>query len=148
MDILEKRYLPFDPFILAHNVRQVYYVSYPSSRKDKKGWCVAIKTKPRGCIESIDMEDDVLYQIDEMAHVNEVIKVEGISEFQHSLVDVEEVEGNFEEEDEEDNEEEFEDSEMRTLKMFILKRIVKMGNLNEMIQKKTMKTMNLMMIEL
>ena len=112
---MEKRYLPFDPFILAHNVRQVYYVPYPSSRKDKKGWCVAIKTKPRGHIESLDMEDDVPYQIDEMTHVNEVIEVEGILGFQHSQVDVEQVEEDneeeFEEDNEEGNEEEFEDSE-------------------------------------
>jgi len=112
---MEKRYLPFDPFILAHNVRQVYYVPYPSSRKDKKGWCVAIKTKPRGRIESLDMEDDLPYQIDEMTHVNEVIEVEGILGFQHSQVDVEQVEEDneeeFEEENEEGNEEEFEDSE-------------------------------------
>jgi len=77
----------------------------------KKGWCVAIKTKPRGRIESLD----VPYQIDEMAHVNEVIEVEGISGFQHSQVDVEQVkednEEEFEEENEEGNEEKFEDSE-------------------------------------
>jgi len=79
---IEKRYLPLDPFNLAHNVRQVYYVPYLSSRKNKKGWCVAIKTKPRSHIESLDMEDDVPYQIDEMAHVNEVIEV-SISGFQH-----------------------------------------------------------------
>jgi len=59
-----KGILPFDPFILAHNVRQVYYAPCPTSRKEKKSWCVAIKTKRRGRIESLDMGDDVPYQID------------------------------------------------------------------------------------
>jgi len=94
---MDKRYLPFDPFILASNVRQVYYVSYPTSRKDKQGWCVAIKTKPRGRIEAHDIEDDIPYQIDEISRVNEVIEVERVLGFQHSQVDVEEVD----EEDEE-----------------------------------------------
>ena len=40
---MEKRYLPFGPFILAHNVRQVYYVPYPSSRKDKKVGVLQLK---------------------------------------------------------------------------------------------------------
>jgi len=53
---MDKRYLPFDPFILASNVTQVYYVPCPASRKDKQGWCVAINTRPRGCIEAIDTE--------------------------------------------------------------------------------------------
>ena len=43
---IEKRYLLFDQFILARNVRQVYYVPYLTSRKDKQGWCVVIKIKP------------------------------------------------------------------------------------------------------
>jgi len=107
---MDKRYLPFDPFILASNVRQVYYVPYPTSRKDKQGWCVAIKTKPRGRIKAIDMEDDVPYQIDEVSHLNEVIEVEGISGFQHSqvgLVEVDELDQEFEGNDlEDDNEEE------------------------------------------
>ena len=56
---------------------------------------------------------------------------------------------NFQEEDnEEEDEEEFEDSETGTLKMVTLKRIMKTGNLIEMIQKKTMKMMDLIMIEL
>ena len=43
---MDRRYVPFDPFIIAHNVRQVYYVPYPTSRRDKRGWCVAIKRSP------------------------------------------------------------------------------------------------------
>ena len=49
---MDKRYTLFDPFIIAHNERKVYYVSYPTIRRDKRGWCVAIKTKPRGYMKS------------------------------------------------------------------------------------------------
>jgi len=76
---MDKRYVPFDLFIIAHNVRQVYYVPYPTSRRDKRDWCVSIKTKPRGSIDSDDVEVEVPYQVDEMSHVNEVIEVERVS---------------------------------------------------------------------
>jgi len=64
---MDRKYVPFDPFIIAHNVRQVYYVPYPTSRRDKHGWCVAIKTKPRGSIDYDDVEVEVPYQVDEMS---------------------------------------------------------------------------------
>ena len=79
---MDKRYNLFDPFISSHNVRQVYYVSYPAIRRDKRGWCVAIKTKSRGYIEIDNVQDDVPYQVEEMSHVNEVVEVESISRLQ------------------------------------------------------------------
>ena len=88
---MDKSYNLFDPFISAHNVRQVYYVPYPTIRRDKRGWCVAIKMKPRGYIESDHVQDDVPYQVEEMSHVNEVIEVESISELQDLRGGVEEV---------------------------------------------------------
>ena len=88
---MDKRYNLFDPFISAHNVRQVYYVPYPATRRDKRGWCVAIKMKPRGYIESDHVQDDVPYQVEEMSHVNEVIEVESISGLQDLRGGVEEV---------------------------------------------------------
>jgi hypothetical protein len=48
---IDSRYNKFDPFILASKCCQVYYVPYPSHHRRKKGWCSAIKTKPRGQIE-------------------------------------------------------------------------------------------------
>ena len=39
---MDKIYNPFDPFTNAHNVRPVYYVPYPTTRRDKRGWCVAV----------------------------------------------------------------------------------------------------------
>ena len=118
---MSSRYRPFDPFILASNVRQVYYVPYPAFRNiDKRGWCVAIQTKPRGRIESNDVEDDIPFQVDEMTHGNEIIEVEGVSVLQDFDGDDEELEGQIQEHEEEgeeqdeeqdDDEEEFEDDE-------------------------------------
>ncbi|WVZ21047.1 hypothetical protein V8G54_008369 [Vigna mungo] len=127
---MDKRYVLFDPFIIAHNVQQVYYVPYPTSRTDKQGWCVAIKTKPRGRIDSNDVETDVSYQVEEMSHVNDVIEVEevvrlqdievgleqvdpnNISSFQGEMDEdtIDEEEYNEEGEGEDDNEEEFQSS--------------------------------------
>jgi len=75
---IDRSYNLFDPFISAHNVRQVCYVPYPTTRRDKCGWCVAIKTKPRDYIESNHVQDDVPYQVEEMSHVNEVINLKVI----------------------------------------------------------------------
>ena len=101
--------MSFDPFIIAYNVRQVYYVPYPTSRRDKRPWRVAIKTKPKGCIDSNDVEVEVPYQVDEMSHVNEVIEVEHVSRLRYLEAELEEVDINnvssFEDEiDEETNE--------------------------------------------
>jgi len=94
-DIMEIRtdrsYNLFEPFISEHNVRQVYYVPYPETRRDKNGWCVAIKTKPRGYIESDHVQDDVPYQFEEISHANKVIEVESISGLQDLRDGVEEV---------------------------------------------------------
>jgi len=88
---MDKRYNLFDPFISAHNVRQVHYVSYLAIRRDKHGWCVAIKTRPNGYIESDNVQENVSYQVEEMSHVNEVIEVENISGLQDLTGGVEEV---------------------------------------------------------
>ena len=44
-----KRYEKFDPFIIAQNVRHVYYLPYPG--RCKSYWRVVIKCKPRGRVE-------------------------------------------------------------------------------------------------
>ena len=70
---ISSRYQPFDPFILANNVRQVYYVPYPAFCIDKRGWCVVIQTKPWCRIDSNEVEEDIAYQVDQMSHANEII---------------------------------------------------------------------------
>ena len=115
---MDKRYNLVDAFIIAHNVRQVHYVSYPVIRRDKHGWCVAIKMKLRGCIESNNLEDDLPYQVEEMSHINKFIELQSISWLQDLGGGVEEVnpanllpnEGesnNFEEDNEVELEDEF-----------------------------------------
>jgi len=110
---MSKRYRPFDPFILANNVRQVYYVPFPAFRSiDKSGWCVAIQAKPRGCIESNDLEEDIPYQVDEMSHAHEIIEVESVSTLHDFDGAPEELEGEIQEEDgEEEEDEEDEDDQ-------------------------------------
>ena len=77
---MRNRYRPFDPFTLPTNVKQVYYVPYPPFRNiDKRGWTVAIQTKPRGCTNSNEVEEDVPYQLDQMSQPQEIIEVEGIT---------------------------------------------------------------------
>lgn len=78
---MDRRYNAFDPFILASKVTQVYYVPYPSHHRRKQGWCAAIKTKPRGQIETDDIipNIEVAYQDNEMSHVPEVIEVDPVT---------------------------------------------------------------------
>ena len=92
---MDKNYNLFDPFIGAHNVRQVYYVPYLTTKKDKHDWCVVIKTKIRGYIEFDHVQDDVPYQVEKMSHVNEVIEVESISGLHDLRGGVKEVESAY-----------------------------------------------------
>ncbi|CAK8575980.1 unnamed protein product [Lathyrus sativus] len=75
MDI---RYKEYDPFIMSHIIKQVYYVPYPSTQPRKCGWCVIIKTKPFGHIETDDLMEDDSYQDNEISQINDVVEVEQI----------------------------------------------------------------------
>jgi len=57
-----KRYGRYDPFILAQNARQVYYLQYPG--RARSNWRVVVKTKPRGLVET--QEEDVPFQHQEV----------------------------------------------------------------------------------
>ncbi|KAI5421420.1 hypothetical protein KIW84_045016 [Lathyrus oleraceus] len=76
---MDKRYRPYDPFILAQNARQVYYVPYPEMCRDMRGWCAAITTKPRGRVEIDNIEDEVPYQSDGMLPALPNVEIEAIS---------------------------------------------------------------------
>ncbi|WJX83272.1 hypothetical protein P8452_65944 [Trifolium repens] len=105
---MNRRYQPFDPFAIAHNVRQVYYAPYPSTQTDKRGWCAAITTKPRGRIEKDGEEEEAEpYQLDEMGNVNQVIEVESFDRLWVGAGEAEEVpeNGDVEEEDDDNVEE-------------------------------------------
>ncbi|KAK2451521.1 hypothetical protein QL285_010569 [Trifolium repens] len=113
---MNRRYQPFDPFAIAHNVIQVYYVPYPSTQTDKRGWCAAITTKPMGQIEKDGIEEVEPYQLDEMANnVHEVIEVEPFTALSVGAEEAEEVPdgGDVEEEYEDDHvEDERQDDEV------------------------------------
>ena len=84
---MDRRYKEYDPFIMSHIVRQVYYVPYPSIVPRKRGWCVVIKTKPLGHIETGDLVEDVAYQVDEVEQINDVIAVEQIISLSDAMVE-------------------------------------------------------------
>jgi hypothetical protein len=84
---IDRRYNSFDPFILASKCSQVYYVPYPSHHRAKRGWCSAIKTKPRGQIEKEVPDIEVPYQDDEMSHVPNVIEIDPVTNLVDKDVD-------------------------------------------------------------
>ncbi|KAI5443990.1 hypothetical protein KIW84_012571 [Lathyrus oleraceus] len=64
-----------------------YYVPYPSIVPRKRGWCVVIKTKPFGHIETDNLVEDVAYQVDEVEQINDVISVEQITSLSDTMVE-------------------------------------------------------------
>lgn len=75
---MNKWFHQYDSFILAQEVKQVYYVPYPDMCRNVHGWCVAITTKPRGCVEIDNTEDEMSYQSDEMSPVMPITELEQI----------------------------------------------------------------------
>ena len=73
---LSGRYGPYDPFILPHKVKQVYYVTYPNICKNLRGWCVPIKTKPRAHVQVDNINDELSYQAEETSNVLPVTRIE------------------------------------------------------------------------
>ncbi|XP_059311461.1 uncharacterized protein LOC132063034 [Lycium ferocissimum] len=110
------RYAGYDPFLIAHNVKQMYYVPYPL-RPDKFDWWVVIKTKPIGRVE-VENDLPAAFQTDDISHVNQVVNSELVTELGHpehilEEVDVAEVTDEVEENDEIEtsDEEEWSDEE-------------------------------------
>ena len=97
---MDKMYNAFDPFIMAHNVQQVYYVPYPSFQQRKRGWCAAIKINPRGHIETNIPTEEAAYQDNEMSYVPDVIEVQPITGLVDQEVGGQEVEVNLDDSEE------------------------------------------------
>ena len=117
-----REYEAYDPFIIAQNVKQVYYVPYPL-RPDKADWWVVIKTKPMGRVE-VENVLDVAYQNDDSSIVHHTVDIELENDLEHpehilEEVDMEEItneganatihEDEFEYDD--DDEDEYEDED-------------------------------------
>ncbi|GJR77027.1 transposon-like protein [Tanacetum coccineum] len=121
IDINHKKKLRnYDPFIMAHQAQQVYFILYPSMRRDKNDWAVC-KTKARSTIVALTQPIDSAYQEDGAALpflVTENDEVEKLhdDEGDMEVVEVqhlqdhgsEEVEDLIEEEEESEEEEELE----------------------------------------
>ncbi|CAK8530727.1 unnamed protein product [Lathyrus sativus] len=84
---MDQRYKEYDPFIMSHIVKQVYYVPYPSIVPHKRGWSVVIKTKPLGHIETGDLVEDVAYQVNKVEQINDTIAVEQITSLSGTTVE-------------------------------------------------------------
>jgi hypothetical protein len=84
---MNRKYDLYDPFIIAQKARQVYYVPYPEMRRDKRGWCAVIKTKPRGRVEVDDIDEIIPYQNEDTTRVeqlNEIEEMDGLHDETHS----------------------------------------------------------------
>ena len=57
-------YRKYDPFILAQQALQVYYVEYPGSNRERANWWYVCKTLPRGRID--ERWTSTAYQSDEI----------------------------------------------------------------------------------
>lgn len=64
---------------MAHSVRQVYYVPYPLIQPRRRERCVVIKFKPMSHIGTNDPMEGIAYQDNEISPINEVIKIEEIT---------------------------------------------------------------------
>jgi len=64
-----------DVFVFAKQCQQVYYTYTPSFRKDRSGvdWLSVLKTKPRGRVEVVRMNEDTSVR-DEVFQVSELVE--------------------------------------------------------------------------
>ena len=77
-----------EPFILAMQAEQVYYVPYPSLRKDKFDWLAICKVKARPVIDvpaAVDktVTTNISFQVDEL--VNQMLVAEQPIDAQRSI---------------------------------------------------------------
>ena len=60
----KRKYQKYDPFILAQQAVQVYYVPYPGSNRERANWWYVCKTMPRGRIDK--RWTSIAYQSDDI----------------------------------------------------------------------------------
>ncbi|XP_060183229.1 uncharacterized protein LOC132613202 [Lycium barbarum] len=89
-----REYGAYDPFIIAQNVRQVYYAPYPL-RPEKSTWWVVIKTKPVGRVEARN-ELPIDFQADDISSVHRTVDNELEKDLEHpehilEEIDIEEI---------------------------------------------------------
>ncbi|XP_059285219.1 uncharacterized protein LOC132038584 [Lycium ferocissimum] len=84
-----REYAAYDPFIIAQNVRQVYYAPYPL-RPDKSAWWVVIKVKPVGRVE-VENVLPVAFQADDISIVHQTVDNELEDDLEHAEHILEEI---------------------------------------------------------
>lgn len=119
----KRKYMKYEPFVLAQQAIQVYYASYPSLKQDKVEWWAACKIKARKKIEQ--HWKDTAYQQEVVLHTAEPYEynIPSLQDPHGALIDVDasEVrqsnlhhsveEDEFITDDDEDTDEENEDTE-------------------------------------
>ncbi|XP_072079067.1 uncharacterized protein [Arachis hypogaea] len=101
-----RRYVKYDPFIIAHKAIQVYFAPHPmSNTREKAEWWFIFKTKARGEIE-IETTEDFAYQEDDTNQSNN-----HISNDIDIIVDLLDTNSTRYEEEEEEEEEEDNDDD-------------------------------------
>ena len=65
----KKRYMKYEPFVLAQQAIHVYYASYSNLKRDKADWWAVCKTKTRRKIE--EYWKDTAYQQEEVSNTVE-----------------------------------------------------------------------------
>ena len=55
---LKRRLNKYEPFIIVMQVAQVYYVSYPSLKRDKSDWLAVCKVKARIMVDVSNIAED------------------------------------------------------------------------------------------
>jgi len=65
-----------DVFVFAKQCQQVYYTYNPSFRKDRSrvDWLSILKTKPRGCVEVVQDENEDTIVIDKVFQASELVE--------------------------------------------------------------------------
>ncbi|KAM3235761.1 hypothetical protein P3L10_015798 [Capsicum annuum] len=85
------RYFKFDPFIFPQTATQVYNANHPKRKGNKADWCVVIKTKPRGAVDT-RYNLEVAYQ-EEQSQFSASIENDPIDCLRDDQADGEEVDG-------------------------------------------------------
>nr|GMD57563.1 uncharacterized protein LOC109173559 [Ipomoea batatas] len=124
-----RRYQKYDPFIIAQNASQVYYLPYPRGAKDKSNWSAVINVRSRGTFDDqyklntafqqeviltgiighAEYEEDQenLHEPNEMEEVDGNSLFEGIDEHINDNNDIDsesELEGSFDDTDQDSEE--------------------------------------------
>lgn len=103
-----KKYPAYDPFVLAHQVYQVYFTSYPSLKKDKSQWWAVFKTKARSSVDA--PIDESIFQVD-IAETPTLCSSDDDDGVMYEDMDEMEEDGSGGEEEEQHEEDEWDDTE-------------------------------------